>query len=98
MNWEAIGAVGEILGALAVVLTLAYLAKQTKMSHVVAAGDGKRPASNARCGERELPQAVLPAAMQVGEASHGLVRVVTVERTDARIVREALLRQNVEGP
>jgi hypothetical protein len=26
MNWDAIGAIGEILGALAVVLTLGYLA------------------------------------------------------------------------
>jgi hypothetical protein len=28
MNWEAIGAVGEIVGALSVVLTLIYLARQ----------------------------------------------------------------------
>ena len=28
MNWDAIGAIGEILGALAVVLTLMYLARQ----------------------------------------------------------------------
>jgi len=30
MNWDAIGAVGEIFGALAVVVTLIYLARQTK--------------------------------------------------------------------
>ena len=30
MNWEAIGALGEIVGALAVVLTLAYLAIQVR--------------------------------------------------------------------
>ncbi len=30
MNWEAIGAVGEILGAFAVVLTLGYLAVQVR--------------------------------------------------------------------
>ena len=30
MNWEAIGATGEILGALAVVLTLIYLAVQVR--------------------------------------------------------------------
>lgn len=30
MNWEAIGAVGEVGGAIAVVLTLAYLAKQIR--------------------------------------------------------------------
>jgi hypothetical protein len=30
MNWEALGAIGEIVGALAVVLTLAYLATQVR--------------------------------------------------------------------
>ncbi|MBT8145885.1 MAG: hypothetical protein KJN90_03480 [Gammaproteobacteria bacterium] len=30
MNWEAIGAIGEIVGALAIVATLLYLAQQTK--------------------------------------------------------------------
>jgi hypothetical protein len=30
MNWEAIGAVGEIVGAVAVVATLLYLASQTR--------------------------------------------------------------------
>ena len=28
MNWEAIGAIGEIVGAIAVVATLVYLARQ----------------------------------------------------------------------
>ena len=32
MNWEAIGAVGEIVGAMAVVITLVYLALQTRHS------------------------------------------------------------------
>lgn len=32
MNWEAIGAVGEIVGALAVVITLAYLAIQVQQN------------------------------------------------------------------
>ncbi len=32
MNWEAIGAVGEILGALGVIVTLAYLASQIKQN------------------------------------------------------------------
>ena len=32
MNWEAIGAIGEISGALAVVLTLLYLARQISES------------------------------------------------------------------
>ena len=33
MNWEAIGAVGEIVGALAVLLTLFYLASQVRQSN-----------------------------------------------------------------
>ncbi len=32
MNWEAIGAIGEIVGAFAVVLTLAYLAIQIRQN------------------------------------------------------------------
>ena len=32
MNWEAIGAIGEILGALAVICTLVYLAVQIKQN------------------------------------------------------------------
>jgi hypothetical protein len=36
MNWEAIGAVGEVAGAIAVVMTLAYLAIQIKQSNIVA--------------------------------------------------------------
>ena len=37
MNWEAIGALGEIVGALAVVLTLAYLAIQVRHAKEAAA-------------------------------------------------------------
>jgi len=32
MNWEALGAIGEMIGALAVVVTLAYLAVQVRAS------------------------------------------------------------------
>ena len=32
MNWDAIGAVGEILGAIAVIATLIYLAKQIRQN------------------------------------------------------------------
>ena len=32
MNWDAIGAVGELLGALAVILTLGYLAAQIRQN------------------------------------------------------------------
>lgn len=39
MDWEAIGAIGEILGALAVVATLFYLASQIRQSTRVARAD-----------------------------------------------------------
>ena len=43
MNWEAIGAVGEIVGAAAVVVTLVYLARQigqhTAMTRVAASSE-----------------------------------------------------------
>ena len=34
MNWDAIGALGEVLGAIAVIATLLYLAVQTKHARV----------------------------------------------------------------
>ncbi|MGR8949132.1 MAG: hypothetical protein ACU84Q_13875 [Gammaproteobacteria bacterium] len=39
MNWEALGAIGELVGAAAVVLTLAYLAIQIRHSTKLARAD-----------------------------------------------------------
>lgn len=36
MNWDAVGAIGEILGAVVVLLTLIYLAVQVKRSNEIA--------------------------------------------------------------
>ena len=36
MNWEAIGAIGEIIGAIAVLITLIYLAGQIRQSNKIA--------------------------------------------------------------
>ena len=41
MNWEAIGAIGDFVGALAVIITLAYLAIQVRHA---------RDAAAPRCG------------------------------------------------
>ena len=35
MNWEAIGAVGEVLGAIGVIATLVYLAVQIRQNSTV---------------------------------------------------------------
>ena len=39
MNWEAIGAVSEVIASAAVVITLVYLASQIRQSNVQAQGD-----------------------------------------------------------
>ena len=36
MNWEALGAIGEVTGAIAVVLTLGYLAVQIRQANAIA--------------------------------------------------------------
>jgi hypothetical protein len=40
MNWDAIGAVGEVLGAIVVLATILYLATQTRTSVKLAKSQG----------------------------------------------------------
>jgi hypothetical protein len=42
VNWEAVGAIGEIAGALAVVVSLVYLARQVGMSNRLARAEAFR--------------------------------------------------------
>jgi len=44
MNWEALGALGEIVGAAAVVISLVYLARQIRMSNRLAQAEAWRTA------------------------------------------------------
>ena len=46
MNWDAIGAVGEIIGAIAVVASLIYLASQIKNQNSIALRDSRSVISN----------------------------------------------------
>ena len=46
MNWDAVGAIGETIGALAVVITLAYLAVQIRVSRSVAADANRLTRTN----------------------------------------------------
>ena len=48
MNWEAIGAVGEILGAISVVATLGYLATQIRQSRKATLADVYQSRANVR--------------------------------------------------
>ena len=42
MNWDAIGAVGEIVGSLAILVTLIYLAIQTRQTQIIARAEMKQ--------------------------------------------------------
>lgn len=68
MNWEAIGAIGDILGAIAVIATLGYLAVQIKIAHTVGSdtnrqqrGAGVREISLALATHDELRRAWIKA-------------------------------------
>ena len=41
MNWDAIGALSEAIGALAVVVTLAYLATQVRYAKITASDSNR---------------------------------------------------------
>lgn len=56
MNWDVIGAIGETVGAVAVVVTLAYLAIQIRVSRSVAADTNRLTRTN---GVREWCLALL---------------------------------------
>lgn len=69
MNWEAIGAVGEIVGALAVVLTLVYLALQVRTAkratidqNTLSRADGVREMILAICQDDSLRMGVVDDA------------------------------------
>ena len=46
MTWDAIGAIGEVLGAIAVVATLLYLSKQISLTHGQTRTSGARELHN----------------------------------------------------
>ena len=48
MNWDAIGATGEIAGAAAVVVPLVYLARQIRQSNAVSAAQVYQESANTR--------------------------------------------------
>jgi hypothetical protein len=71
INWDAIGATGEWAGALAVVVTLGYLAKQVKHAKAEAADANRLNRAN---GVREIHLAVMTNnELRVsGTKAHGL--------------------------
>ena len=67
MNWEAIGAVGEILGAIAVVLTLGYLAVQVRHAKNATADQNRLERSR---GVREMALTMI----QNPQAAHDQIK------------------------
>ena len=81
MNWEAIGAVGEITGAIAVVATLGYLALQTKQANKLARANTilqlqaeNRAHRNALAQDPELSDIVMRAIRGDELTEHDLFR------------------------
>ena len=63
MNWGAVGAIGEIVGALAVIATLVYLAQQVRLSNRIAFASSEielknsfSPVNEAVYGNTEIAQ------------------------------------------
>ena len=54
MNWDAIGAIGEILGAIAVVLTLGYLAMQVRQTNKIAQAESYGKIIDAHVGHHRV--------------------------------------------
>jgi len=54
MNWDAIGAIGEIVGALAVVVTLGYLAAQQRQSNKIARAESYAKVIDAHVGHHRV--------------------------------------------
>ncbi|MDA0790268.1 MAG: hypothetical protein O2780_12525 [Proteobacteria bacterium] len=81
VNWEAIGAIGEILGAIAVVLTLGYLALQVRFAKASAA-DANR-----------LTRATGVRDMGMAMAVHDEMRISVAKTTGAMAHYEAFAKE-----
>ena len=82
MNWEAIGAIGEISGALAVVLTLLYLARQIQESRkatVAQIYQGRADAASRSIGQYPIG-ARLAYSLDFSDADEGFEQLSNEER------------------
>ena len=86
MNWEAIGAIGEIVGAAAVVFTLAYLAIQIRHSTRQANADAhERAAASFSTATRPLLETEYAELFQKGCESYKSLNSVDRMRFDTLI-------------
>ena len=92
MNWEAIGAVGEILGAIAVLVTLIYLATQIKQ-HTLAT----RAVTNSAYAEaaREFNMAIANSPELARAMANWPENPADATREDARA--EGSIKEDTKG-
>ena len=81
MSWDALGAIAELVGAVAIVLTLAYAAIQIKEAKKVAL-------ANTYQGRAEMRHASHLAALQNPQIAELLLRAGSEEGFDVEKVRE----------
>ncbi len=97
MSWDAVGAIGEVLGAIAVFVTLAYLALQIRQTRTdlrrsirQARGEALRQILLAEMGNERLLAARKSANAALGGSSGGFTRELEVRaglcREDAQVV------------
>ena len=103
MNWEAIGAVSEVLGAVCVILTLGYLAVQIRQNTammtaqtVQASVDATQRVLLYRAEHAEV-RAVLRKARNDEALSHDEFEVVTAYLQASLMNFQARLQHNTRG-
>ena len=92
MNWDAIGAVGEIIGAVAVVVSLAYLAMQIRQnSRIVAANTFQSISTTASKETMEIAQNPSLASLIVKMTTEP-PELTSTEAMQAQLLLRAIFR------
>jgi hypothetical protein len=99
MNWDAIGAIGEILGAISVLVTLVYLAQQIRQSNRIATAsseisirDNFSSINTAIYGDEEIAQLLVnseDANYQFSKVEHMRLRVLLTQLVNVWLSIEA---------
>jgi hypothetical protein len=103
MNWDALGAIGEVIGALAVIFTLVYLARQMqqttralRLNTVNAVTEELQAMFSLLASDKELTDIIIEAGQGTDLTSEGRVRYYTFTSNLIRIYENAYL-QKQEG-
>ena len=89
MDWDAIGAIGEIVGALAVGVTLLYLARQTKVSGKATVSASRSASAVALKSSKalEITPAILQEVNQQDPAQFTLLHINMGRQVSRRLRR-----------